>query len=327
MPSGSVDTLARLSRVNEPLTESPPIPEARPPHLPDAVTRVAPGFYAFLLVALITGWSDIRRWLGDFPIFDPANLWLLVAALVPSVVTPLLGAVLFLRQPRAHRTMPLLVFGLALLAVAELLDAFETPIRTFLLSLSSAEEVTSPADFAYLVFTTLLSLFAILYVGAGLAAARRRERSQAERPLMIWIVALSIVSGVISLSVVFQVMSDPTGLPPVALVQLAIGLVLSLMVTLAWAYLLAMSLGGWIAAEQPRRAWAAAAVAIVILFVIRLVGSVLSTIGIPDGFAVGEVTFAASTIAWLLLLAAFVLGLPSPTDDPPAATPTGSEAG
>ena len=264
MPSGSVDTLARLARVNEPLTESPPIPEARPPHLPDAVTRVAPGFYAFVLVALITGWSDIRRWLGDFPIFDPANLWLLVAALVPSVVTPLLGAVLFLRHPRAHRTMPLLVFGLALLAVAELLDAFETPIRTFLLSLSSAEEVTSPADFAYLVFTTLLSLFAILYVGAGLAAARRRERSQAERPLMIWIVALSIVSGVISLSVVFQVMlgshGATTGRPgsaghrprsqPDGDARLGVP-----------AGDVARRRGS--PREQPRRAWAAAAVAIV----------------------------------------------------------------
>ncbi len=203
-----MDTLARLARVNDRLTESQPIPEARPPHLPDVLTRVAPGFYAFLLVALITGWSDIRRWLGDFPIFDPANLWLLVATLVPSVVAPLLGAVLFLRHPRAHRTMPLLVFGLALLTASELLQAFEQPIRTFLLSLSSPEEVTSPADVAFLVFSSLLALFAILYVGAGMAATRRRARSPAERPLLIWVVALSIVGQILALASLTQMEFD-----------------------------------------------------------------------------------------------------------------------
>jgi hypothetical protein len=311
--------------VNEQASQSPPIPEARPPHLPDVLTRTPLGFYAFAIVAIIAAWADIRAWVGNFPIFEPANVWPLIAQVVPSVVAPLLGAALFLRHPRAHRTMPLLVFGLALLAAGELLDAFETPIRTFLLTLSSPDELPpTPADVAFLVFTMLLSLFAILYVGAGLAAARRRERSAAERPLMIWIVALAIVSGILSLAAVFQVDLDAT---PFVLLQLAIGLLLSLLVTLAWAYLVGTSVGGWMAGEVPRRAWTIAALAVVVLLLVRLIGGVLSSLAIPGFFGVIEVLIGASTVAWVLLLVAFLLGLPAPTDDPSAATPEGSAGG
>jgi uncharacterized membrane protein YidH (DUF202 family) len=310
--------------VNERVTESPPIPEARPPHLPDVLTRTAPGFFAFVLVAVVTGWADIRSWLGDYPIFDPSTVWPLVVQLVQSVVPPLLGAALFLRHPRAHRTMPLLVFGLALLAAGELLDVVSSPISQFLRSLSPDELPPSPADIAFLVFTTLLSLFAILYVGAGLAAARRRERVAAERPLVIWIVALAIVSGILSLASVFQLPIEST---PFVLVQLAIGLVLSMLVTLAWAYLMAMSVGGWMAGEEPRRAWGIAALAIVVLFVTRLGGGVLSSLAVAGLFGIVEILFAASTLAWLLLLAAFLLGLPAPRDDRPAETQPDSAAG
>jgi hypothetical protein len=292
------------------------------------LTRIAPGFYAFALVAVVTAWVDIRAWMGDLPILDPATAWPRVAQLVPSVVTPLLGAALFLRHRQAHRTMPLLVFGLALLAAGELLDAFGAPIRDFLRTLSRPDDVPpSPADVAFLVFTLLLSLFAVLYVGAGLAAARRRERAAAERPLLIWIVALSLVSGVLSLAAVFQVPLEAT---PFVLIQLAIGLLLSLLVTLAWAYLLAVSVGGWMAGEEPHGAWGVAAIAITTLFVVRLIGGVLSSLAVVGLFGVIELLLAASTVAWVLLLAAFLLGLPGPTtatDDRPAETLPGSVAG
>jgi hypothetical protein len=94
------------------------------------------------------------------------------------------------------------------------------------------------------------------------------------------------------------------------------------------------------AGEEPRRAWALAALAVVVLIVARLIGGVLSSLAMPGLFGVIEVLFGLSTAGWVLLLVAFLLGLPSPgeaaagepiepapTADPPAATPPGSAAG
>jgi hypothetical protein len=91
-----------------------------------------------------------------------------------------------------------------------------------------------------------------------------------------------------------------------------------------------MSVGGWMAGEEPHRAWSVAAIAITTLFVVRLIGGVLSSLAIAGLFGVIELLVAASTVAWVLLLAAFLLGLPAPTaatDDQPAETPPGSAAG
>lgn len=48
---------------------------------------------------------------------------------------------------------------------------------------------------------------------------------------------------------------------PADLIAAAIGMVLTLMVTLAWAYLASMTVGGWLAGEQPNRAWGLGALA------------------------------------------------------------------
>ena len=313
------------------LTESPPIPEARPPHLPDVLTRLSPGVYAFGLMALINLWFRVRQWSGNFPILDADSVLLLVPALIPAIATPLLGVALFLRHPRAHREMPLLVFGLALMAAGELLGTFSSQIRVFLSELQPNEfALTSPAQVAFTVFTMLLSIFALLYVGAGLSVARSRERVPAERPLLIWLVALAVVSIVLSVAGVVQVLPSTVDMGMELVVQLVLGSVLSAVLTLAWTYLTVMAIGGWLAGEGPRRAWGLAALALLILFVLRLVGSVVTVIAVPDAFEIySPVAVVGLSAAWLLLLVAFLLGLPKDRAmaDPPAVMPTGSAGG
>jgi hypothetical protein len=326
--------------VNEPRSESPPIPEARPPHLPDVVTRLSPGFFAFALVAVLVAWLSVREWIGLYPFVDTGAVIALLAT-VQFVVVPLLGAALFLRHPQAHRTLPLLAFGLALMTFGEVLSAFDDPIRRFLAELSPSDVgPTTPATLAYAVFTSLLALFALLYVGAGLTAARRRDRGAAERPLAIWLGALAVVGAVISLATVFQLQFDASA---AGIVQLVIGFVLSLLLTLAWAYVTAVAIGGWLTREDPRRAWILAALGLSILFAVRLIASTVTALFLGDAFlTLLTVTTIASAAAWLLLLVAFALGLPGssdsgsgldgvgerePTADPPAATPPGSAAG
>jgi hypothetical protein len=322
--------------VNETRSGSPPIPEARPPHLPDTLSRLSPGFFAFALVAILDAWLSVREWIGQYPFVDTGAVIALLAT-AQFVVVPLLGAALFVRHPRAYRTLPLLVFGLALMTFGEVLRVFDDPIRRILAELSPSDVgPTTPATLAYAVFTSLLALFALLYVGAGLTAARRHDRGAAERPLAIWLGALAVVGAVISLATIFQLQFDASA---AGIVQLVIGFVLSLLLTLAWAYVTAVAIGGWLTREGPRRAWILAALGLSILFAVRLIASTVAALFLGEAFlTLLTVTTIASAAAWLLLLAAFALGLPAPPDgmgelereptaDPPAATPPGSAAG
>ncbi len=318
-------------------TTEPPIPEARGPHLPDVLTRQSIWVFVFGLVAVFILWSVWRRWTAQYPIVDLNAVSALLFGLIPGVVAPLFGVALFARHPDARRTVPLLVFGVALFAFAELLEVFDGAIFEALIAFTpDAVSPATPAVVAFGVFTALLGMFAALYTGAGLSSARRQERSAAERPLMFWLVALGVVSAVVSIASIVPLL---TGTPaPGDLLQLAISFVVSLLVTLAWAYLVTVTVGGWLSGEVPRRAWAMAGIATTLLFAVRLaIGAVLGT-GEP-WITIVNVASYASLVAWVLLLVAFWLGLPSPgapvsktsadepTVDPQEATLPGSAAG
>jgi hypothetical protein len=310
-----------------------PIPEARPPHLPDVLIRLSPFVYAFLAVALLQVWRGWELWIDAFPIAridaipDLLRLW------IPSVVVPLYGVALFVRHPDARRTMPLLVVGLALLTAGELLTTFEMPIRQLLPGPRSVPELEiSAADTAFSVFSGLVALFAVLYVGAGLSAARRATRLTAERPLSVWLGALAVVSIVLSLVPLTELIGGDY--PATVLVAGAIGIVLSVLLTFAWVYLATVAIGGWLARDEPRRAWICAGAAVGLLFGTRLVVSAIGFIG-EAAFGVAVTATYVAMAAWLLLLAAFLQGLPAEPDDepvdatadPPAATQPGSAAG
>ena len=331
-----VDTPTRLARMNDGITERP-IPEARGPHLPDVLTRQSILVFVFGLVAVFMLWSVWRRWTAQYAIVDLNAVSALLFGLIPGVVAPLFGVALFARHPDARRTMPLLVFGLALFAFAEVLETFDRAIFDALVAFTP-EDIgpVTPAVVAFGVFTAMLGMFAALYTGAGLSSARRAERSPAERPLMIWLVALGVVSAVVSIASIVPLLSGTPA--PADLLQLAISFVVSLLVTLAWAYLVTVTVGGWLSGEVPRRAWALAGIATTLLFAVRLaIGAVLGT-GEPWITIVNLASYA-SLVAWVLLLVAFWLGLPSPrapvadtsadepTVDPQEATLPGSAAG
>lgn len=310
-----------------------PIPEARPPHLPDVLTRQSPLVYAFLAVALLQVWRGWELWLDEYPIAGLERIPDLIRWWIPSVVISLYGVALFIRHRDARRSMPLLVVGLALLTAGELLRAFDMPIRQLLPGQGSFPTLeVSAADTAFSVFGGLVAIFGVLYTGAGLSAARRAERSVAERPLSIWLGALAVISIVLSLLPLTELIGGDY--LATVLVAGAIGIVLSVLLTFAWVYLAAVTIGGWLARDEPRRAWICAGVAVALLFVSRLVVSAIGLIG--DGaFAIAVTATYVSMAGWLLLLLAFALGLPSrpdddpvePTDDPPGGTQPGSAAG
>jgi hypothetical protein len=296
------------------------------------LTRLSPWVYVFGAVALLQMWAGWREWSGTFAAPQPGDIPLLLHAFIPSVVIPLFGVALFVRHPDARRTMPLLVFGVSLFTFGEILDVVDTQIRTALVGPDALPG--TPADVAYGVFTSLVRLFAILYTGAGLAATRRAAPTRAERPLTIWLVALAVIGTVISVASVLQLNVQQA--TAADLLILAIQIVLSLLVTLAWAYLVSVTIGGALADEEPGSAWSVAALGASIVFGFRLLAGAVFGVGEP-WFTIVTVGSYVGLVGWVLLLVAFGFGLPSPPDadaddleptaDPRAATPPGSAAG
>jgi len=304
-----------------------PFPEARPPHVPDAVARRSPWVYGFLAVALIDLSLVVRS--GLPPATDIESIVVAIISTIPAVVAPLLGVALFNRDRNAWRTMPLLAFGVVLLTLGSLLTAVSSVVIGFLIALTPTDpDPFTPAVTAFGVLRGLLSVFAVLYVAAGLAAARRMPRSRVERPLLVWLVALGVISAVLSIG---AFLAEGIASSPSLLVQVGLGIVLSLASTFAWAYLAAITVGGAVAGESPQRAWRLAAIAVGVLIVSPLVSTAIVAVTIaapanPLLWVVG----VATALAWLLLLAAFVMGVPSPapatvaTADPPGAMQPGS---
>ena len=304
-------------------------PEARGPRLPDALTRLSPWVYLFVIAAVAqvaAAWLD---WRGLGSQAAPFDLTAAIVSRTGAIAASLIGAALFLRHPGARRTLPLLVFAAILLTVGQLADLVEAPVRRFLETIAPTADnglEISPASIAYSVFTTLLSVFAALYLGAGLAEARRNGPIRSERLLTTWLAVVGIAAVLISAIPIGQATVDAS---PRTIVLFVIGVILSLLVTLTWCYVLVVTLSGWIGGEGPRRGWGLAALTAMIVLFIRIVVSVGSVMSLPP--AVGDITLRAvafgSTLGWVLLLAAFLVGLPATTGDRPEATPPGSVAG
>jgi hypothetical protein len=318
-----------------------PFPEARPPHLPDVLTRQSPWILFFIAVAVLQVWRSLQMLPPPQGGLDAGQAINSVLSWIPTLAPTAFALALFWRHPDARRTMPLLVFGLVLIAVGELLTVFAEPIRALLRNITPTSDpaqfvLETPAEFAFRVFTLLLAIFALLYVGAGLSSARARERGPVERPLAIWLVALGVVSTVLSLAGLATIGVEVT---PLLVIQLVVGVILSGLETLAWAYVAVVAIGGWISGDSPRRAWGLAAIGASALYGLRLIVPVLGFIPFDPAAVPVYLIFAyVSYAGWLLLAAAFVLGLPTPasagaaaeteaTGDPPVATQPGSATG
>ncbi|HSL76990.1 MAG TPA: hypothetical protein VK867_08600 [Candidatus Limnocylindrales bacterium] len=309
-----------------------PFPEARPPHLPDVMTRQSPWLLIFVGIAGLVAWRSWISWGPSAAGEEVSSLISFVTFASSILAPPLFGVALFARHPNAWSTMPLLVFGLGLMGFGVLLTAFGDQIREVLRGTASFDEFQTPGETAFLVFKGLVALFGVLYAAAGLSAARSAPRSRAERPVAIWLTALTVVSIVLSLRTIADLFSAGE-YPPDLVIPVAIGFVLSIASNFAWLYLTAVVVGGWLAPETPSRAWLAAAIGVLLLFVSPLVVGFAFVMS-GDGNSPVLPFFNYATLgAWVLLVAAFAIGLPTPvgarrgepvTADPPGATQPGS---
>jgi hypothetical protein len=316
-----------------------PWEEARPPHLPDALMRLSPWLMPFLLLAgleVVAGWLEWSvRWQPQ----DVSTAVSIIINRVPGVCAMLLGAALFWRRPDAYRTVPMIVLGVVLLATAALLRLASVPLADVFGELTPPSEelpVLVPLQVAYDIFVALVNIFALLYLARGLAAARRFVDAVSLRGLAIVLIGVSVATTVISI-LPFLGILDWSG---VMLSLNVAWMTLGLIQMLAWSYLLVVARGGWLAGERPRIGWVLVAFAAALLVAFRVI-SALGDLLPPSregAFVALQILGLASNAGWVLLLLAFVAGLPSieavpdkmnggATLDPTAARSPGSGAG
>jgi hypothetical protein len=314
-----------------------PWEEPRPPHLPDALTRVSPWVFPFLLLAGIQVTAAWLDWAGQGDLRYPNALEFIVWQWLPGVCASLIGAAFFYRHPDAHRRLPMLTMGVVLLAVAALVAI--DPIDQALMNAAPVDEANIESAFLwhgiYGAAITVVSIFGLLYVARGLAGARRFVDVMSGRAVGIALIALVAVASVVSLAPYFTTPDAAELLTPVNVVNL----MLAKIDTLAWIYLFVVAFGGWLAGERPRIGWLLVALAagIEVALQVLIAGTWLTDVSAGGSVVLQIISLAAVTI-WVLLLFAFVAGLPfmapaaegsesAAMTDPTASTTRDSAAG
>jgi heme A synthase len=316
-----------------------PWEEPRPPHLPDRLTSISPWVLPFLVVAVTQLWV---LWINQ-PLStnqgSAVEYWLGTRYQFAEIAGALIGLALFLRHPDARRTLPQVAWGALLLLLAQVMGLLEQTLDPVFVALAPPSEdlyFFSPLREAYSIFTSLVALFGIAFIASGLSAARRYESTGPGRTLVAALVILAVVSAAGSmlwLPAEFDV--SP------ALVGTIIGtLVARFLRTLAFSYLVVITAVGWLAQEEPRSAWRLAAVgAGLLLFSVSMAPFIGLLPLSPEGLLAAISPIQEGVfVGWVLLVAAFALGLPSTapipddetataTPDRPAATTPGSAGG
>jgi hypothetical protein len=307
-----------------------PWEEPRPPHLPDALTqvltRVSPWVIPFLLLAGTQVVASGLEWGAQWGLGEPGYGAAIFLITLPGVCASLLGAALFYRHPDAHRRLPMLAFGVVLLALTVLMGSAERPLDEWFSSRMPAGDDgwMFVADTIYRAAINVVTIFGLVYIARGLEGARRSADVVSGRGLGIVVTAVAVAATVVSLASLLPIVGASELLTPVNLVAIGLGVV----VTLSWSYLFVITFGGWLAGERPRIGWLLVALAAGMEVTLPILFAVGSLVDVSQFGVVGlQISGLLSIANWVLLLLAFVAGLPSTTAGPAGATSPDSGAG
>jgi hypothetical protein len=306
--------------------------EPRGPHLPDVITRIPLGVWPFLAVAVLAAYG---RWTLVRPstFEQPAELFWILSGSIEALVAPLLGAALFYRHPRAHRTIPAVAFAAVLFAFTTVVDAFREPVMNSIappMFFGSLDQtMVTLAGSGYRMVEALLIVFALTYLALGLSDARRFEDRANARSILIASTVIAVASPMLGGLLVLPWPGEWT-------LQNVLNLVAGLLSYLAWVFLGWTAFKGWAAGEEPRPGWGLAAAAglgyLVVVASFTVLNVLLWIIGptesqVPVVYEAALLLEGVTAGVWVALLAAFWLGLPAEPDpvmpDPAEAPPPG----
>lgn len=309
---------------------SPPFAEARPPHLPDALTRFLGPFswtaWSFVVAAVLVAFGRLTAARIQLADVGP-DLIQFALQITPGVVSCLFGAALFVRHRKAWTSDRQLVIAAVLLVGVEVLDIAAPYLRSLLpaqdISVSSA--VDTPA-FALSALGGVVTVVAVMLLARGLLAGRV-DRSWVSSPWAttpIWIVG--ILAAALGFAA-YALAIARGGLPGVGLIDAVVLVVVvgaAVVIVVAWSYVATVAATGSVNGEGPPNAWALAATGGLTILVGYLMSSIASVAGwlilSPEAQADWTLTLATGSVAvraagFLLVLGAFALGMPAIEDE------------
>jgi hypothetical protein len=268
-------------------------------------------FILAAFVPVVLSWSE---WTIAFASDPNAALTILLAGVLPGVSVPLIGAAIVIRHPRAHRSVPSLLFGASLVTV-QVVGVRHAPQ---LLDVVFPRSINDILSFELVYTATYVVLAAIgafgwAYLASGLVRARRYEDVRGTGVIVFIVIALAIIASSMQIGAQDFSLGRAGGVPGMALV--AAVLVVGLLEKLAIGYMAVTATRGWRAGEAPRRGWALAAIGAWLLLVALLVVAAVPLLG-EDWMQVYDPTWVLRGISLLFgaggvaLLVAFALGLP-----------------
>ena len=278
-------------------------------------TLIPPLAWLFVVFAIVDAvWYVLNAtFAANTPITDVIAHWVQV---VPSVTSILLPAALLARHPDAGWRARTLLVGTIVLAVSQALVILSAPLESFFAALTPSTQ-DQPVGLASLLFadmTNIVIAIGLVTVGLGLSRARRYE----DRPEWVtgaFVFVLAII-GTID-GIVATAGLDLTGLPMSLglAVYLASSAVLGVVRIVAWGYLAAMAWRGAFAGESPASGWRLASIGAGLVILALVIIDLAEIVGFSDtSLALSYLTIAAYSVGNVLLLAAFIVGLPSLDD-------------
>jgi hypothetical protein len=286
--------------------------EPRGPRLPDALTRIPLGVWPFLALTVLEAFG---RWdqLRSLELGHPVDSIETLIGTIGALAVPLIGAALFLRHPRAHRTLPSITVGVALLAAVTVVDALRVPVLEGMLRSDLDVETSILAGTVYSVIQALIRVFALTYLAIGLEDARWFEDRTRATGLRVVLLVAALGAPAVTAFVLWP-------WPAEQVVPTVLSLAAQVVTNLAWTYLAWVAFRGWASGEEANLGWGLAAVVaignVAITALAALLNLVVWAIGptesqVPMVFEAYRLLVAGIAVLWVCLLAAFWLGLPA----------------
>jgi hypothetical protein len=286
--------------------------EPRGPHMPDVITRIPFGAWPFLALAVLEAYGRLAR-LGSVRLEGPVDYVEALIGTVGALAVPLIGVALFLRHPSAHRTLPSITVGVALLAALTVVDALRDLVVQGIVQSELDFQTSILASTGYSVIQALVRVFAVTYLAIGLHDARRFEDRTQGSGLRALLLIAALGSPAIMAFVVWP-------WPQEQILPSLLSLAAQVLTNLAWTYFAWVAFRGWAADEKPNIGWGLAALVGVGNLVVTMLAAFLNlavwAVGPTEGqvpfvFEAYRVLVAVLAGLWVALLAAFWLGLPA----------------
>ena len=292
--------------------------EARPPHLPDRITAIPVMVWPFVVLTALVVYDRISLYRGQpFDASIVVSLSLGIARLAAMI---LLGAALFLRHPDAWSRLRPVAIAVTLIAMGEALDVFAPHIDSLVQGEWDGSDL--PIITASYVLGRAASVIGILGVASLWFGLRANRRATDRTRTLALFVALS-VGALAFLALGYDRILDDAWVDPdleIAAAATRIGAAIHATSIVAWMAVASVLLVGARGRERPTAGWRIGAIAILaIVLGLEPVWVLWPTYDMStSGLTIaGWIVVGTAAAGAVLLLVAFLLGLPDPADAEP----------